>query len=162
MKIMRKQDRTHVRTPSALERKYRFDKNFTETKQAGAQAQKAAEQAQTAANDASSQLADKVGRNENEQVVDMVNAAGKPVTAEFDQTDGERRVHVKGGVINLTSPPETMTGGDTNESKILLLTFANDGKKFGLYVHGEHFVNEETQEAYWQPSGSILVQEITE
>lgn len=160
--MIRKQDKTHVRTPSALERKYRFDKNFTETKQAGAQAQKAAEQAQTAAADASSQLTNKLGRDEKEQVVDMVNTSGKAVTAEFDQVDGEHRAQIKGGVVCLTSPAETMTGGDTNESKILLLTFTQREKKFGLYAHGEYLIDEESGAVSWTPSGSILIQEITE
>ena len=163
--MIRKQDKTHVRTPAALERKYRFDKNFAETKQAGAQAQKAAEQAQKAADDIGPELANKVGRNENETVVNMVNASGKPVTAEFDQVNGEHRTHIKDGVIYVTSPEETMTGGDTNESRLLLLVFTQGEKKFGLYVHGEYFPvdpDDANSGIYWQPSGQIIVEEITE
>ena len=158
-----------------MERKYRFDKNFTETKKAGAQAQKAAEEAQTAANDATHQLADKVGRTENEQVVNMVNAAGKPISAEFDQSEGEHRVHFKGGVINLTSPQVERSTGVAWESKVLLMTFrADEHKKYGLYAYGNSIPIDPNASAddptigadgrYWTPSSaqSLYIEEITE
>lgn len=137
MRKILKQDKVHSRTAASLERKYRFEKNFE----------------------------DKVGRDDNDQVVDMVNAAEKPISAAFDQQDGANRVQFKDGSIFLESPPQTMEGGDTNVSKVLLLTFsvgAKDPRKFGLYAYGESLINEEDGKVYWQPSGTIAVQEITE
>lgn len=197
--MIRKQDKTHVRTPAALERKYRFNKTQKAAEDAqkvagGAQtaadeaqkaagtaqtsasdAQKAAEKAQTAADDATNQLADKVGRNENEQVVNMVNAAGKPISAEFDQSEGDHRVHFKGGVINLSSPSVERSTGVAWESKVLLLTFrVDEHKKYGLYVYGNSLPIDPDADAddptigakdrYWSPSfnGDIFIEEITE
>lgn len=134
MRKILKQDKVHARTPSALEHEYRFGKNFGK----------------------------KVGREENNQVVDMVNAAEKPISAAFDQQSGSNRVQFKDGAILLSSPPRTMEGGDTNVAKVLLLTFVADNRKFGLYASGEYLINETDDTVYWQPNGTASVQEITE
>lgn len=201
---MRKQDKTHVRTPAALERKYRFDKNFAETKQAGAQAQKSADNAQKSADNAQKgadeakkaadaipgELALKLGRDENDQVISMINASANVIklksnrlsvesdnfklsedgtleatNAKIGNKTDKRSVEIGDGLISLSAPAETMAGSDTNVSYVLLLTFTNGNKKFGLYVGGEYFPvdpEDSTSGVYWQPSGSITIKEITE
>lgn len=147
MRKILKQDKVHSRTAASLERKYRFEKNFES----------------------------KVGRDDNDQVVDMVNTSGKAVTAEFDQVDGEHRVHFKGGVINLTSPSVERSTGVAWESKVLLLTFRGDKhKKYGLYAYGNSIPIDPDADAddptigaenrYWVPSSSqsLYIEEITE
>jgi hypothetical protein len=137
MRKILKQDKVHSRTAASLERKYRFEKNFEA----------------------------KVGRDDNDQVVDMVNAAEKPISAAFDQQNGENRVQFKDGSIQLSSPPETRVGVDTDVSNVLLLTFTVgrvDPRKFGLFASGEYLVNESDGSIYWQPSGTVHVKEITE
>ena len=69
---MSKQDRQGARTPADLERRYKFGERDAEMMQAVTAAEKAVNESNDIIN---KQLPDKVGREENDYVVEMINKA---------------------------------------------------------------------------------------
>ena len=145
---MKKQDRQGVRTPAALERKYRFNKNFTETKRSASDSQRAAVNAQNSANEAVKAAEGKVDKKDNAQVVKMINEAVdvlnlranrlsvestnfklspdgslEATNAKIKSAVTDSSVEIRDGKVHIESPATEAVNMDDTTSKALLMTF---------------------------------------
>jgi hypothetical protein len=145
---MKKQDRQGVRTPAALERKYKFSKNFTEAKQSASDSQKAAVNAQKSATEAANAAASKVDKKDNAQVVKMINEAVDVLNLRANRLSVESTnfklspdgtleatnakikskvtnssVEIGDGKVHIEAPATEAVNMDDTTSKALLMTF---------------------------------------
>lgn len=165
---MKKQDRQGVRTPAALERKYRFNKNFTETKRSASDSQRAAVNAQNSANEAVKAAEGKVDKKDNAQVVKMINEAVDVLNLRANRlsvestnfklsADGsleatnakikskvtDSSVEIGDGKVHIEAPATEAVNMDDPTSKALLMTFkVNDLNSNGYRVYGVYAYGE--------------------
>lgn len=173
---MKKQDRQGVRTPAALERKYRFNKNFTETKRSASDSQRAAVNAQNSANEAVKAAEGKVDKKDNAQVVKMINEAVDVLNLRANRlsvestnfklsADGsleatnakikskvtDSSVEIGDGKVHIEAPATENVNMDDTTSKALLMTFkVNDiGDSNGYRVFGVYAYGEWLPNENW-------------
>ena len=165
---MKKQDRQGVRTPAALERKYRFNKNFTETKRSASDSQRAAVNAQNSANEAVKAAEGKVDKKDNAQVVKMINEAVdvlnlranrlsvestnfklspdgslEATNAKIKSKVTDSSVEIGDGKVHIEAPATEAVNMDDTTSKALLMTFkVNDLNSSGHRLFGVYAYGE--------------------
>ena len=158
---MSKQDRQGVRTINDLERKYYFDRAFAEVMGVANDAQKAADNARDAANkyanDIKGELKLVVKKDENEQIVSMLNASanviklkGNRVSIESDNftltEDG--KITAKKGTFDNCEIKETCTIMGTLRGSTLARNSSTLAD--GEIVYSEYSPDASLTEAYYQ------------
>lgn len=120
-----KQDRQGARTPADLERKYAFEKSFAEIMGVALDAQKHVEESEALVK---AELSLKLGRDENDQIVSMLNASANVITIKGDRvTISSTHFDLdKDGTIKATAGE---IGGCVIKDGVLQIKLANIAEK---------------------------------
>lgn len=166
---MRKQDRQGARTVAELNRRYNVKKGVSQAMGAATEAEKSAKVASQAASEAQQGLTDKVGKQDYDTVVDMINNAtalvrlianrlvidsdnftltetgsvtAKDIKLENNDENGEYSVKIEDGVVKVRSPRKLIAEGQPEQIDLFHFNIT-DNVVYRLYIsvyYDENFV----------------------
>ena len=135
-----KQDRIRPRTVEDLERKYNFmqmDGNTSTSLRSASEAREAASDAKEAASKAEASVANKVGRDEHDEIVRMLNKSTEKVVIESN------RLVVESKQISLTEE------GDVKQQTLELMRFNIGGEPYKLCMLVTFTIDEQYPKGRW-------------